>query len=258
MSISATVLRVLSTIASALLPKGKQIYAERSAGKVPESVPIDIAEEVLDEALNRLSAVDVDQPWWKHALVELGSIASRPDWFKKPHIQKWLSQADVRRLLKLVAKANLTGAKVHREDHEALVASYMENSYENRQHAESVISLAVAVLKASIMGAVRDPGTAAIVQAAATDHRELLVAMNEKLNAIGQGDLDKLTELAKSCANLIPDDVGGTQLDRTSLLETLDAKLTMARLVQVRGLPGSGKSVVLRRAVQRALAACRA
>jgi len=66
-------------------------------------------------------------------------------------------------------------------------------------------------------------------------------------------DLDKLTELAKSYANLIPDDVGGTKLDRTSLLETLDANLTKARVVQVRGLPGSGKSVVVRQAVQRAL-----
>jgi hypothetical protein len=66
-------------------------------------------------------------------------------------------------------------------------------------------------------------------------------------------DLDKLTELAKSYANLIPDDVGGTKLDRTSLLENLDANLTSARAVQVRGLPGSGKSVVVRRAVQRAL-----
>jgi hypothetical protein len=66
-------------------------------------------------------------------------------------------------------------------------------------------------------------------------------------------DLDKLTELAKSYANRIPDDVGGTKLDRASLLESLDAKLTTARVVQVRGLPGSGKSVVVRRAVQRAL-----
>ena len=66
-------------------------------------------------------------------------------------------------------------------------------------------------------------------------------------------DLDKLTELAKSYANLIPDDVGGTKLDRTSLLENLDLKLTSARVVQIRGLPGSGKSVVVRRAVQRAL-----
>lgn len=253
MSFSATFFRVLSTIAGALLPKGKQLYAERSAGKVPESVPIDIAEEILDEALNRLGVVDVVQPWWKDALVEVGATAIRPDWFKKPHVQEWLSQANVRRLLKSVAKDNLTGAKVNWEDHEALVASYMENAGENRQYAESIISLATAVLKASIMGAVRDPGTAAIVQATATDHRKLLVAMDEKLNAIGQGDLDKLTELAKSYANLIPDDVGGTRLDRSSLLENLDTKLTMARLVQVRGLPGSGKSVVVRRAAQRAL-----
>ena len=66
-------------------------------------------------------------------------------------------------------------------------------------------------------------------------------------------DLDKLTELAKSYANFIPDDIGGTKLDRTALLEQLDTKLNTARVVQVRGLPGSGKSVVIRRAVQRAL-----
>lgn len=66
-------------------------------------------------------------------------------------------------------------------------------------------------------------------------------------------DLDKLTALARSYAHLIPDDVGGTKLDRTSLLESIDAKLARARVVQVRGLPGSGKSVVVRRAVERAI-----
>lgn len=66
-------------------------------------------------------------------------------------------------------------------------------------------------------------------------------------------DLCKLMDLAKSYVNLIPDDVGGTRLGRISLLENLDAKLTTARVVQIRGLPGSGKSVVMRRAVQRAL-----
>lgn len=253
MSITATVLRLLTSVAGALLPKGKQLYAERSAGKVPEAVPVDHAEEILNEALNRLGAVDLDHPWWKRALIELGAAAIRPDWFKKPHVQEWLSQADVQRLLKVVAKAKLTGGAAHRDDYEALVAGYILNSHEDRRHAESVISLAVAVLKASIMGAVRDQGTAAIVQANATGHRELLVAMNEQLKAIGPVDLDKLTELARSYAKLIPDDVGGTQLDRSSLLETLNAKLTKARLVQVRGLPGSGKSVVVRRAVERAL-----
>ncbi len=66
-------------------------------------------------------------------------------------------------------------------------------------------------------------------------------------------DLNKLTELAKGYAALIPDDVGGTKLDRTSILETIDIKLASARVVQVRGLPGSGKSVVVKRAVNRAL-----
>ena len=66
-------------------------------------------------------------------------------------------------------------------------------------------------------------------------------------------DLDKLTELAMSYANLIPDDIGGTKLDRAPLLESLDTKLMTARVVQVRGLPGSGKSVVVRQAVQRVL-----
>lgn len=65
--------------------------------------------------------------------------------------------------------------------------------------------------------------------------------------------LDRLSELARTYANLIPDDVGGTKLDRLQLLESLDAKVVNARLVQIRGLPGSGKSVLIRRVVQRAL-----
>ncbi|KVO58157.1 hypothetical protein [Burkholderia stagnalis] len=68
-----------------------------------------------------------------------------------------------------------------------------------------------------------------------------------------RSDLEKLTETAKSYASLIPDDVGGTKLNRTSLLEDLNAKLAVARVVQIRGLPGSGKSVLVKRAVLRAL-----
>ncbi|WP_444993912.1 hypothetical protein [Aliikangiella sp. IMCC44359] len=67
-------------------------------------------------------------------------------------------------------------------------------------------------------------------------------------------DLEKLIELAKSYANLIPDDVGGTRLSRDELISQLDAKLQRARVIQVTGLPGSGKSVLMRRSVQRAIA----
>jgi hypothetical protein len=66
------------------------------------------------------------------------------------------------------------------------------------------------VLKASIKGAVRDTGIAAIVQTASADQRDLLMALDEKMKAIEPVDLKKLAELAKSYADLIPDDIGGT------------------------------------------------
>jgi hypothetical protein len=66
-------------------------------------------------------------------------------------------------------------------------------------------------------------------------------------------DLEILTTLARSYTALIPDDVGGTRLDRTALFDELDRMLLNARIVQIRGLPGSGKSAVVRRAVEHAL-----
>ncbi|BDU16678.1 ATP-binding protein [Lysobacter auxotrophicus] len=69
-----------------------------------------------------------------------------------------------------------------------------------------------------------------------------------------QADLGRLTELAHSQANLIVDDIGGAWIDRSHYLQALDAKFVDARFVQVRGLPGSGKSAVVKQAVRRALA----
>lgn len=82
-----------------------------------------------------------------------------------------------------------------------------------------------------------------------------VVSMHARLRAATSFrlDLEKLTGLAESYVNCIPDDVGGTRLERIRLLESLDTKLAAARIVQVRGLPGSGKSVVVKRVVQRAL-----
>jgi hypothetical protein len=68
-----------------------------------------------------------------------------------------------------------------------------------------------------------------------------------------QPDLDKLAVLARGYADAIQDDVGGTRLERASVLAELDARLESSRLVQIRGLAGSGKSVLLKQCVQHAL-----
>lgn len=83
--------------------------------------------------------------------------------------------------------------------------------------------------------------------------RELcIVAKLRGANSLRQ-DLDKLTELARSYASLIPDDVGGARLSRNDLISQLDTKLQRSRVIQVTGLPGSGKSVLMRRTVQKAI-----
>lgn len=61
-----------------------------------------------------------------------------------------------------------------------------------------------------------------------------------------RGDLDKLTALAKTWIADIQNDVGGTHLDRPALTQALEYSVGKSRFVQIRGLPGSGKSVLLR------------
>ncbi|MGH8657251.1 MAG: hypothetical protein ACREV4_01835 [Gammaproteobacteria bacterium] len=64
-----------------------------------------------------------------------------------------------------------------------------------------------------------------------------------------RGDLEKLTALARNWIADIQNDVGGTRLDRAALAATLEKSIAESRFVQIRGLPGSGKSVLLRQRV---------
>jgi len=65
-----------------------------------------------------------------------------------------------------------------------------------------------------------------------------------------RNDLTKLTDLAQKWLLDIDDDVRGARLGRSELASKLEALLAQARFVQVRGLPGSGKSVLLRRRIE--------
>jgi hypothetical protein len=69
-----------------------------------------------------------------------------------------------------------------------------------------------------------------------------------------RSDLEKLTALAKACVADIQNDVGGTHLGRPELAQRLEESIAKSRFVQIRGLPGSGKSVLLRQRVDADLA----
>jgi len=69
-----------------------------------------------------------------------------------------------------------------------------------------------------------------------------------------KSDLLRLSELARAWVADIEKDVSGVTLPRTALREALSAKTAAGRLVQITGLPGSGKSVLLRMEIEDALA----
>lgn len=63
-------------------------------------------------------------------------------------------------------------------------------------------------------------------------------------------DLAKITSLTKDWLADIAEDVGGVSLDRPTLAAELDAALERGRFIQIRGLPGNGKSVLLRKKIE--------
>jgi hypothetical protein len=68
-----------------------------------------------------------------------------------------------------------------------------------------------------------------------------------------RSDLQRLSELSKAWVSDIEKDVSGVTLPRTALRDALSEKLAAGRLVQISGLPGSGKSVLLRMEIEDAL-----
>lgn len=84
--------------------------------------------------------------------------------------------------------------------------------------------------------------------------RELSPIVRLRGRASLQDDLRILGELASGYAQGIQNDIGAVNFPRSELSNALAEKLGgAARIIQVRGLPGTGKSVLLRQSVQNAL-----
>lgn len=166
----------LGAMLSAVIPAAKQRLAERNAGVAPESVPISIDDELMDNALRRLGSIQLNDSWWKTTIAGLEAVAMRPETFCKPAVRDWLSLAPVREDLKAATRAKLNRDEIPRVIFERLVGSYssIETTGEHRSYAESAIYTAVAYLQNSVHGSVRDPGGAAITQATALHTVEIV------------------------------------------------------------------------------------
>lgn len=149
----------------AALPTLRRGKAERDAGKNPHSVPESHFDDLFNGAIKRLGAVSYDDSLWEQFKTNVGAAFVRPDDFWRTNIRGWLSRPEVNAALGNLVKAHLASAPKSPSDYETLVSSYLLLSEEPRSSAEHYVFAAVTFLKASIQGAVKDSGVAAILQA---------------------------------------------------------------------------------------------
>lgn len=267
MEVIATVMRFVSSGISALLPRFKQRYAERSAGKSPTEVPLSIADDELDAALDRLGVLQPDDPFWKQCTGGLEATLVRPEPFGKPSVREWLSKPQVRLGLKSAAEASIARSKVSQQVIDQLADAYAEATGEDRHFADGPIQTAIAFLRASVQGLTRDPGMAAISQAIGAHLDQRFDQLNARLDDSAEQPgftkslrlIDLPTALRNASAPLLswpstlPD---GTWLPRPeldALIDGLAAENSSTHLLL--GDPGCGKSSLLVRLAQERQAA---
>lgn len=94
-------------------------------------------------------------------------------------------------------------------------------------------------------------------RSASFDRPSLVLDLSARFPLIGSRRLgpavEQLTTLASRAANEIEDTVAGVRLDRATARAKLADELSRNRFVQIHGLPGAGKSALIRRTVQDAI-----
>ena len=147
-----SILKGLGALISAVIPTAKQRLAERKAGISPESVPISVDEESMDDALRRLGSIQPNDSWWKTTIAGLEAAALRPETFCKPAVREWLSLSPVREDLKAATRAKLNRHEISKVIFQRLADSYtsIETTGEDSRYAEGAIKIAVAYLQASV------------------------------------------------------------------------------------------------------------
>ena len=148
----------LVILAKPLLPLVKtvsnhcnRLHQERKAGQSPSEQSTDIADEILDQTLDRLRGGNIEDQWWKGILDRIGQEYIAPDSLKTNIWQEWLAENKVTEDLKLLAKAKIMGRDEDPEVRTHLAQSYPDRTYEIHAMEFEPVDLVVAILVAGYL-----------------------------------------------------------------------------------------------------------
>ena len=159
------VLKLLPAIVGKLCSWLRRWWAERRAGYQPDSVPVDRAELLFDDALRRLGALEQNNSRWTISLFKISAWLSLPKVLRTQHFRDWIYRQNVQSDLKSLARAAVSGAPEDQGARVRLTDIYTVISDEDQYCAEAIMKRVLARLKQCLQGAAGNSDLAALVQA---------------------------------------------------------------------------------------------
>ena len=140
---------LLKPFVKVVVPRARQLHAERQAAQGPFQHPPDFMDHSLNNTLNRLRGGNIDDNWWSKLLSQVGQQYIAPEFLKTPALQKWLAEEHVADDLKVLATAQImTNASNDAETRARLAQSYSNRTGEPHQLANLPIDVVAAILVA--------------------------------------------------------------------------------------------------------------
>ena len=211
----------LSLLSAALQPfvedvfkNASRLHAEKHAGRIPITPPSSPMDELLAGTLNRIRRGDADSGWWRNLLDKFGHKVITPDFLKKPALQEWLEEDEVRNDLKQLATGLIMDTGL--DDvviRERLAESYSNHTGEAQQLAIGPIDVVTAILVAGYIKAIPDDqrALAGMVQTGTAQTKAAVERLEQSLPSL----IDPITRLSHT-------ETVTKELDRILLLRTLN------------------------------------
>ena len=239
----------------------RQLWKERRAAHNPHTTSDNVADQILNKALQHLGVIDENSSLWQKAISEFSELIVLPAHLKKPHVKEWLKQNS--NDLKSIAKKEYVTGKRPTSIYERLIERDPIILGENESSAKCVVDIVVAVLKTALQES-KDDRIVAMVQEGVTSIHSRFdelqpipvstrIVDRDVKDAIAVNiDVQEVTGLFGDASRVLLDwqqETAGHWIDRPELDQLYHHILSekAPKVIVLLGSPGTGKSAVLAR-----------
>lgn len=182
----------LKVLARLMLPEMRLLRAARRAAQSPVSFSYenDSLDQQLEKALALLGSNDENPRFWRGLLTKIGAPGIRPDYFRLPKIQEWLSNDQVKCGFKRLVRDRLIGKEIDSYVLNRIREKYTEVTGVTPFGATYAIDVVLSVLYSSIR-ATLGSGESVIIDIIKDTHADSVEKISEQSHAI-EGVKDEL------------------------------------------------------------------